>query len=66
MVQEEKVWIIQRCIDAYKNHYEDWPGHCEKSMTHEEMMKALKECENKWLEHEFRGHRLNSLSKKTI
>ena len=50
------VWIIQRCIDAWTNHYENWQGYCEKLMSREEMMVALKECDEKWPEFEFRGH----------
>ena len=49
-------WIIQRCINAYRNEYEDWPGYCERLMTREEMMVALRECDHQWPEHEFRGH----------
>jgi hypothetical protein len=55
--EQPKEWIIQRCIDAWKNQYEDWPGYCEKLMTHDEMMVALKKCEEKWIDEEFRGHR---------
>jgi hypothetical protein len=55
----EKKWIIQRCIDAWTNHYEDWPGFCEQPMTYSEMMVALKECDERWLEYEFRGHNIH-------
>lgn len=55
----EKVWIIQRCIDAWTNHYENWSGYCENPMSRNEMMLALKECDEKWPEHEFRGHNIN-------
>jgi hypothetical protein len=53
---QEKVWIIQRCIDAWTNHYEDWLGYCENLMSRDDMMLALKECNEKWPEYEFRGH----------
>jgi hypothetical protein len=49
-------WIIQRCINAFRNEYEDWPGYCERLMTREEMWSALGECNERWPEHEFRGH----------
>ena len=39
----ERVWIIQRCINAFKNHYEDWPGYCENPMTRIEMIQALED-----------------------
>ena len=42
MNNHEKAWIIQRCIDAWTNHYENWPGYCENPMSHDEMMQALK------------------------
>lgn len=62
MNNHEKAWIIQRCIDAWTNHYENWPGYCENPMSHDEMMQALKECDEKWLEYEFRGHNINHQS----
>lgn len=49
-------WIIQRCINAFRNEYEDWPGYCERLMNRSEMMTALYKCELDWPEHEFRGH----------
>jgi len=52
----ERQWIIQRCISAVRNDYEDWPGYCDRLMTRDEMRQALKECAQKWPEHEFRGH----------
>jgi hypothetical protein len=48
--------IIQRCINAYRDEYEDWPGYCERLLTREEMLVALRECDQQWPEHEFRGH----------
>lgn len=53
----KREWIIQRCIDAFKNQYEDWSGYCEKPMTRDEAMIALKECEEKW-SYEFRAHKV--------
>lgn len=52
----ERQWIIQRCINAVRNEYEDWTGYCERLMTRDAMLQALKECEERWPEHEFRGH----------
>lgn len=49
-------WIIQRCLNAVRNEYEDWPGYCEQLLTREEMMAALKECDERWPDYEFRGH----------
>lgn len=49
-------WIIQRCIDAISNQYEDWTGYCERLLTRDEMLSALKECDRRWPEYEFRGH----------
>ena len=46
--QAERQWIIQRCISAARNDYEDWPGYCEHLLTRDEMLQALKECEQKW------------------
>ncbi|MBS0357721.1 MAG: hypothetical protein JSS53_00405 [Proteobacteria bacterium] len=54
---QEKTWIIQRCINAFKNQYEDWPNYCEKLMSCNEMLKALEECNQKWPAYEFRGHK---------
>lgn len=65
--QQEKVWIIQRCINAWKNQYEDWPGYCENPMTYDEMRTALKECDDKWgtsHDYEFRGHNIQQRSSK--
>lgn len=53
----EKVWIIQRCVNAFKNHYEDFEGYCENPMTYDEMMVALKKCEDNY-PMEFRGHNI--------
>jgi hypothetical protein len=49
-------WIIQRCIDAFANHYQDWPSYSEKLMTREEMIEALNACEQRWPDFAFRGH----------
>lgn len=56
MNEQPRAWIIQRCINAFRNEYEDWPGYCERLMTREEMLVALSECAERWPEHEFRGH----------
>ena len=56
MSDTNRAWIIQRCINAYRNEYEDWPGYCERLMTRDEMLVALAECNERWTEHEFRGH----------
>ena len=49
-------WIIQRCVNAFTNTYEDWPGYCERLMTREEMLAALAACEERWPDYGFRGH----------
>ena len=54
--EEPREWIIQRCINAFRNEYEDWPPYAEKLMTRTEMLEALEECAKQWPEHEFRGH----------
>ncbi|MHB8715603.1 MAG: hypothetical protein ACYC9H_06295 [Sulfuricaulis sp.] len=54
--QDERAWIIQRCINAFRNLYEDWPGYCERLITRSEMLAALEGCERQWPEYEFRGH----------
>lgn len=56
MSEPARAWIIQRCINAFRNEYQDWPGYCERLMTREEMRVALVECSARWPEHEFRGH----------
>ena len=49
-------WVIQRCINAFENHYEDWPGYCETLVTRDEMIEALNACNEQWPHLEFRGH----------
>jgi hypothetical protein len=51
-------WIIQRCISAFRDQYEDWPGYSEKLLTREEMEPALAECAERWPECGFRGHNM--------
>jgi hypothetical protein len=34
---QAREWIIQRCICAARNEYEDWPGYCETLLTRDEM-----------------------------
>ncbi len=53
---EKREGIIQKCIDAFTNNYEDWPGYCEHLLTRDEMQQALKACGQKWPEYAFRGH----------
>jgi hypothetical protein len=53
-----KEWIVQRCINAFKNQYQDRPGYCERLLNREEMMSALRECDQLWPEFEFRGHKV--------
>src|SRR5882724_4450195 len=55
---DSKEWIIQRCINAFKNQYQDWPGYCERLLNREEMLVALKECDQLWPDYEFRGHKV--------
>ncbi len=57
--KQEKVWIVQRCINVWKDLNEDWPGYCDKPMTYYGMRKALEECGEKWPRYEFRGHNLS-------
>ena len=54
-------WIIQRCINAFRDKYEDWPGYCEKLLTREEKKATLAECAERWPEYGFRGHKVESL-----
>ena len=63
---EDKVWIIQRCIDAWTNHYEDWAGYCENPMMYPEMIAALEECGCKWPTYEFRGHNINYVAERHL
>jgi hypothetical protein len=49
-------WIIQRCLNAFRNEYEDWLGYCERLLTREEMLERLRERETRWPDYEFRGH----------
>lgn len=53
---EKRAWILQRCICAFRNQYDDWPGYCEHLLTRQEMLTALEECERQWPDLEFRGH----------
>lgn len=54
-MSKEKTWIIQRCINAFKDEYENWPEYS-TPMSREQMIEALDECNEKWPEYEFRGH----------
>ena len=56
MSDEPREWIIQRCIDAFSNTYEDWPPYAERLMTRSEMLEALSVCEAQWPQYAFRGH----------
>ena len=49
----EKEWVVQRCVNAFEDNYEDWSGYCEKLMSQAEMKKALDECNQKWPMHQF-------------
>jgi hypothetical protein len=53
---EPREWIIQRCLNAFRNEYEDWPGYSERLMTKTEMLAALATCEATWPDYQFRGH----------
>jgi hypothetical protein len=57
---EEKVWVIQWCIDKKTNSYEDWPGYSATPMTRNEMLSALEECFSRWPHYEFRSHNIHS------
>jgi hypothetical protein len=52
---QEKVWIIQKRIDADTEQYENWPGYSETPMTYKKMQHMLKECKEKW-PFEFRAY----------
>jgi hypothetical protein len=56
MTEPVREWIIQRCVNAFRDEYEDWPGYCEAPMTREAMIDALAVCTERWPAHEFRGH----------
>ena len=56
MANEKREWIIQRCVSAVQNDYQDWPKYSEGLMTQDEMKAALAECSRKWPRFEFRGH----------
>lgn len=56
MSERSRAWIIQRCINAFRDEYEDWPGYCETRMTRDEMKTALAECAERWPNYGFRGH----------
>jgi hypothetical protein len=59
---ESRDAIIQRCLNAFRNEYEDWPGYCERLLTKAEMLDALAECEAKWPGYQFRGHNVANQS----
>ncbi len=56
MTEQPREWIIQRAIDEWRNLWENWPGYSESLMTREEMMVALKACDERWTAYQFRGH----------
>lgn len=59
-MSQEKIWIIQCCINAFKDQYENWPNYSEQPMTRDQMTRALKECNKKWPGYEFRGHNIKN------
>lgn len=56
MTEPSREWIIQRCINAFRDEYENWPGFCELLLTREEMKAQLAECNERWPDYAFRGH----------
>jgi hypothetical protein len=56
MTEANREWIIQRCINAFRDEYENWPGYCEQRLTREEMKVALAGCNARWPDYAFRGH----------
>jgi hypothetical protein len=56
MSEPNREWIIQRCINAFRDQYVDWPGYCECLLTRAEMKAALAECAERWPEYGFPGH----------
>jgi hypothetical protein len=67
---ERPEWTIQRCTQGWigtELQYEDWPGYSEFLMSRTQMLDALKECQQQWPEHEFRGHNVvNQLERNPI
>lgn len=57
---EPREWIIQRCVNAFRNEYEDWPPFEVRLMTRSEMLVALRECEECWPNYAFRGHNVGT------
>ena len=56
MTDQKREWIIQQCVSAVENNYQDWPEYSKRLMTRDEMKAALAECSRKWPDFEFRGH----------
>lgn len=59
---DKKEWIIQKCNNAFKDDYEDWPPY-DTPMTREEAANALKACAGKWPGFDFRAHRIARILK---
>lgn len=57
-------WVIQLVVGARadergsKPRYLPWAGYTQP-MTGDQAMRALRECELRWPEHEFRAHPIN-------
>src|ERR1039458_8347433 len=55
MTTEPCEWIVQRCLNAFGNEYEDWTPRNEL-MTREEMLEQLFVAELRFPKYQFRGH----------
>jgi len=60
MNESDREWIIQRCVNAFHDEYENWPGYCERLLTREEMKAKLAECNARWPDDAFRGHKVGN------
>ena len=54
MTEANREWIIQRCINAFRDEYENWPA-LRAALTREEMKAKLAECNERWPDYAFRG-----------
>ena len=63
MTEPAREWIIQRCISALRDEYENWPGF-DQPMTRAAMQAALQECHERWPNDEFRGHNVRNAQRR--
>ncbi len=43
MANQKREWIIQQCVSAVANDYQDWPEYSKRLMTRDKMKAALTE-----------------------